>query len=360
MLANATKPNFCRLLSRNLLCSQHILRRAYSTSEGERLLNSFTNHESSGIPKGAGTDGPAGFELGRMHRLLDILHSPQHAWPVVHLAGSKGKGSTATMLAAILQQSGYRVGLYTSPHVMSLRERICIDSMPVSEADFDALVLSHKDILQRAAEQEQGQLSHFEVVTALAFEHFQNAQIDIAVVEAGLGGVRDATNVFSNANLKLAIITAIGREHEQALGGTIPAITGAKAGIMKAGRPVALDIIWKKAEQGGPQRVHMRLIGSHQAANAATAVAAALHLRQDGMDKISCGPPGAGSVVAGLQQAFLQGRFQVCRLQVGDDAEEPGPWVVLDASRGQHLQATSLATGKQLGCVGDQSCVRAS
>ncbi|PRW57665.1 putative dihydrofolate synthetase isoform X2 [Chlorella sorokiniana] len=207
-------------------------------------LERFVNYERKGVPAAAGTDSDSGFDLGRMRRLLADLGDPQAAWPAaVHVAGTKGKGSTVAMLAAILRAAGYKAGAYTSPHITCLNERISVGGAPISDAALDALVARHAAAIEAAAEREAaaGQaLSHFEIVTALAFKHFQEQQVDAAVIEVGLGGVRDATNVLQPASLAAAVVTAVGHDHAAALGGTIERIAAAKAGIMQAGRPVVL------------------------------------------------------------------------------------------------------------------------
>ena len=209
----------------------------YSTSALDWLA-SFTNYEQKGVPAAAGTDTADGFDLQRVHRLLDALGSPQTQWPAVHVAGTKGKGSTVAMIAAILKSSGYTVGTYTSPHITSLHERIAINGTPISSADLDALVAHHKATVEAAVKAENGALSHFEILTALAFKHFADSKIDVAVIETGLGGSRDATNVLPGDTLAAAVITAMGSDHLEALGGSSHSIASAKAGILKHKRPL--------------------------------------------------------------------------------------------------------------------------
>eukprot|EP00884_Botryococcus_braunii_P012742 jgi/Botrbrau1/21469/Bobra.0216s0077.1 len=131
-----------------------------------------------------------------MHRLLEALGNPQAAYPVVHVGGTKGKGSTASMLASILTASGYRTGLYTSPHVVGINERIQVNSQAIPEESLGNMVGQMQDTLEVARQREGGALSHFEVLTSLALNHFRQQQVEVAVVEVGLGGARDATNVF--------------------------------------------------------------------------------------------------------------------------------------------------------------------
>ena len=181
----------------------------------------------------------AAFSLGRMRRLLEVLDNPHHAFPVVHVAGTKGKGSTVAMLAAILDTAGYRTGRYMSPHVHSLGERICIGGIPILPAELAAaceIVRPAVDRLDQLADRRDGQrLTWFEVVTAVAFVHFAQAGVDIAVLETGLGGRLDATNVSRPI---VSVITSISLDHMKLLGRTVGRIATEKAGIIKRGCPV--------------------------------------------------------------------------------------------------------------------------
>jgi dihydrofolate synthase/folylpolyglutamate synthase len=160
------------------------------------------------------------------------LGDPQHRFRSVHVAGTNGKGSTSHMLAAVLQSAGYRTGLYTSPHLKSFTERIRIngDEIP-AEAVVD-FVGKHRHFL------EQLQPSFFEMTVGMAFDYFVRAQVDIAVVEVGLGGRLDSTNVLTP---ELSLITNISFDHQALLGNTLPEIAGEKAGIIKAGVPVVVS-----------------------------------------------------------------------------------------------------------------------
>jgi folylpolyglutamate synthase/dihydrofolate synthase len=144
------------------------------------------------------------------------------------------------MLSSILKHSGYTVGTYTSPHVVSFNERMAINGSSISSAALDALVKQYKSTIESTQQSENGAISHFEIVTALAFRYFADSKVDIAVIETGLGGTRDATNVLPPETVAAAVITAIGNDHAAALGGSIESIATAKAGIMKKTRPVVL------------------------------------------------------------------------------------------------------------------------
>jgi len=137
----------------------------------------------------------ATFSLGRMEKLLSLLGNPHKKIHTVHIAGTKGKGSTATMLAKMLEANGYKVGLYTSPHVVSLRERIAVNSQMISEQHMLALLNRAYAPVEKIAQEDPP--SFFEFMTALAFMHFADAKVDIAVIETGLGGRLDSTNVIT-------------------------------------------------------------------------------------------------------------------------------------------------------------------
>ncbi|EFJ52076.1 hypothetical protein VOLCADRAFT_116089 [Volvox carteri f. nagariensis] len=212
------------------------------------LLDSLVNYERSGIPPAAGTAGSSRFDLGRMHRLLAALGNPHMGLKAVHVAGSKGKGSTVTLLAHILAAAGYRTGVYTSPHLLALEERIAVAHpgavsrrpRPLPPDDLAFLIDRHGGAIRSTVAAEGGALSHFEVLTALAFRYFADCSVDVAVLETGLGGATDATNVVPGANLQAAVITALGMEHVEALGGSLRSIAAAKAGILRPGRPLVL------------------------------------------------------------------------------------------------------------------------
>lgn len=204
-------------------------------------MDSLKNYEKVGVPKGAGTDSDDGFDLGRMRRLMERLGNPHSQFKAVHIAGTKGKGSTAAFLSNILRAEGYSVGCYSSPHIQTIRERISLGRFgePVSAKALNCLFLQIKKILDQAMEHENGHISHFEIFTAMAFTLFARENVDIAVIEAGLGGARDATNIISSSGLAASVITTIGKEHLAALGGSLESIAMAKSGIIKHGCPVS-------------------------------------------------------------------------------------------------------------------------
>ncbi|KAK9866749.1 hypothetical protein WJX84_003192 [Apatococcus fuscideae] len=340
-------------------------------------------------------DGPQGFDLARMHSLLKAMGDPHQSWPAVHIAGSKGKGSTVAFLSSILRQSFSKVGAYSSPHLHSIEERIAINGKPISRQAFDQLAMDNRKLLEQTQKDCNGALTHFEALTALAFKHFQQQGVEMGVIETGLGGARDATNVFGD-QLQLAIITAVGTEHSAALGGSLESIAEAKAGIMKRHKPVVLahqpeaearKVLERKANElhcpvynaestiklhlkglqtsndqlrqnvfverlgvppdgplcGEPSSqqsgVSISLAGEHQLQNAATAVTAVLALRDSGILPSMT----TEMVLKGLQEASLPGRFQVGRLEAGNS--QHAHWLVCD---GAHTPASSKALADTL------------
>ena len=172
------------------------------------------------------------FGLARMNRLLAALGNPQRSFKSAHIAGTKGKGSTATMLAAMLRGCGYKVGLYTSPHILNIRERIRINGDKISESAFARGIASVAAIATKARVPEP---TYFEVLTAAAFQHFASEGVDLAVIETGMGGRLDATNVITP---EVVGLTSISLDHSAQLGDDLPAIAREKVGVIKKGIPV--------------------------------------------------------------------------------------------------------------------------
>jgi dihydrofolate synthase/folylpolyglutamate synthase len=248
---------------------------------------------------------PERFELERMVHFLEKLDSPHLAYPSIHIAGTKGKGSVAAHCAAALQAGGYKTGLYTSPHLHDFRERIQVDGEMISMRDFTSLV----DKLKPAVESTPG-LTSYELQTALAFIYFSQQHVDYAVLEVGMGGCLDSTNVITPL---VSVVTSISYDHTYVLGDTLSEIAGEKGGIIKPGVPVvsapqqeeALLVLEKLAEENGSEialvgreieyemgsatlegqsfmvkhsgnviALETRLLGQHQVENAVTAFAA--------------------------------------------------------------------------------------
>ena len=164
-------------------------------------------------------------------KLINYLNNPQDSFKSVHVAGTNGKGSTSHMLASVLQDAGYKVGLYTSPHLKDFRERIKLNGKMMPEQKVVDFVENHRSFF------EENQLSFFEMTVGLAFDYFKNEKVDIAIIEVGLGGRLDSTNVI---NPEVSVITTIGLDHTQFLGTTLAEIASEKAGIIKPKIPVVI------------------------------------------------------------------------------------------------------------------------
>lgn len=173
------------------------------------------------------------FDLTRLRGLLRDLGSPHAVGRFIHIAGTNGKGSVAAIIASILMSAGFRTGLYTSPHLVTFRERIRIDGEPISRDD----AIDGVDRLRPLVDRYPG-ITFFDVWTALAFDHFARHNVDISVIEAGLGGRLDSTNVIDPL---VSIITPVSMDHSDKLGSTLEAIAGEKAGIIKPGKPVVIS-----------------------------------------------------------------------------------------------------------------------
>jgi dihydrofolate synthase/folylpolyglutamate synthase len=243
------------------------------------------------------------------------LNHPEKKFKSIHVAGTNGKGSTSHMLASILQEAGYKVGLYTSPHLKNFTERIRINGNEISEEYVHNFILEHKPFL------ELQQLSFFEMTVGLAFNYFADEKVDVAVIEVGMGGRLDSTNIITPL---LSIITNIGLDHTQFLGETLPEIAFEKAGIIKKGIPV---IIGEKQDETTPVFIdkakntnspihfasdHFKsyktdLLGDYQKKNANTVVNAIQHLTYFKIDKNHI-KKGLLNVV---KNTNLKGRWQI-------------------------------------------------
>jgi dihydrofolate synthase / folylpolyglutamate synthase len=259
-----------------------------------------------------------GVELGleRIQRLLQDLGNPQDRVPVIHVAGSNGKGSTCAYLSTVLLEAGYRVGRYTSPHLVSWTERISLNGQDIDPEVFQKLL--HQTIA--AIDPAHSSPTQFEVITAAAWLYFAEQQVDVAVMEVGLGGRLDATNVCDRP--LVSVITSLSREHWQRLGNTLGKITFEKAGILKPGCPaviapqpseaeavlkerlIALDcpVIWATPELS--QSYSLGLPGEHQKINAALAIATFQILQQQGWQIT------AEHITQGMAKTLWRGRLQ--------------------------------------------------
>ena len=288
------------------------------------------------------TYSPARFKLERMQALVESLGNPQEFYPCIHVAGTKGKGSVAVLCASALRQAGYKVGLYTSPHLDDYAERIQINGEFIPHADLVDMVEQVKPYVAAIPE-----LTTFEITTALAFMYFAQQEVSAAVIEVGLGGRLDATNVVVP---EVSVITSISYDHTYLLGDTLGEIAGEKAGIIKPGVHVVVSpqvekarlVIEKVANERSapliqvgrdlmfestshslenqtlsvwsldvdgqtPVPLTIPLLGAHQVVNAATAFAALRVFNQNGY-KIR-----TGDIQVGFANAFWPGRFEIAQ-----------------------------------------------
>ncbi|MEM4728627.1 MAG: folylpolyglutamate synthase/dihydrofolate synthase family protein [Thermoplasmata archaeon] len=188
--------------------------------------------------------------LSRVRRLMEELGNPHLAYRTIHVTGTNGKGSVCRMLACILESAGYRTGLYLSPHLERFNERISINGRNIPDASLERAVRKVRPIVDAMAEKGH-QCTYFEATTAMAFEHFRRAKVDIAVIEVGLGGRLDATNVIEPI---VSVITNVSLEHTEHLGATVERVAAEKAGIIKPGAPV-VTAAWDRAALGVIERV---------------------------------------------------------------------------------------------------------
>lgn len=310
-----------------------------------------------------------GIKLGleTITAILTQLGNPQNDYPIIHIAGTNGKGSVAAMLSTILHTAGYRVGRYTSPHLERFNERICINNQPIGD---DEVMCSHEKV-QSIPQPDRG-LTFFEVTTAMALERFSRHKVDWAVVETGMGGRLDATNAVSP---QLTIITNISLEHKSYLGTTLAAIAGEKAGIIKSGIPLVTGVSQPRAKsvilhrakvqqapvylKGRDFRCRRRgnrrmsyygmhhtlrdillgLSGNHQIENGALALAACEILSQSGGATLS-----SDVIRQGLQQTQWPGRLEIVSER---------PWVILDGAH--NLMAARKLSRHLKECYADKN-----
>jgi dihydrofolate synthase/folylpolyglutamate synthase len=319
---------------------------------------------------------PHKFDLAHMRVLLEAMDHPERRFPSVLIAGTNGKGSTAATLASILRASGLKTGLYTSPHLVRINERIQLNGEAISDENFAALQESVEGFADRLVK--RGELpwhpSFFEMMTAIAFEHFAREKVELAVLEVGMGGRLDATNVVEPL---VSVITDISLDHQKYLGNTVGEIAREKVGILRPGRavvtlpqqPEANDVIGNTILEVGALAVNAvpyvppvspassqylvpsteirasssehrmfvyryplqvlgeeilvetALVGRHQLRNVALAIAAAVELNRQGFGEIT-----AKSIESGVRETRWPGRFQVI-------AARPGwPEIVIDVA----------------------------
>ena len=262
-------------------------------------------------------DGSTAFkkDLTNILALSKELGFPEQKFKSIHVAGTNGKGSTSHILASILQEAGYKVGLYTSPHLKNFTERIRINGVEISEEKVTEFINGNKDFL------EQQKMSFFEMTVGLAFDYFASEKVDIAIIEVGLGGRLDSTNSITP---EVAVITNIGLDHTQFLGETLPEIAFEKAGIIKKNIPVVIGeeqaavkgvFIAKAAKEGAPiyfasdasETYISDLVGDYQIQNSKTAVAAIKILKGYQVSKENI----KNGLLNVVKNTNLKGRWQV-------------------------------------------------
>ena len=273
--------------------------------------------------------------LEPIQALMDRLGHPDRKFPSIHVGGTSGKGSTSTFLASILQDAGYKIGLFTKPHLESVRERFVINGLPIQPEEI-------MEQIERIGKVEADKPTWFELTTAIAFQYFAEQHVDFGVIEVGLGGKFDSTNVI---NPELSILTNVGLDHTDILGDTIEKIALEKVGIFKLGKPVVsgvvqpsiIEIVEKQAskrradlkligrdfgywhevlDEGGSRfdfamngeelpGINVSMMGKHQVVNASVAAAAALSLRKAGYTIPT------SAIYSGLQRTKLPGRMEI-------------------------------------------------
>ena len=182
--------------------------------------------------------------LGRMQRAVDLLGNPEKTYPIIHVTGTNGKGSTIAFMRELFVAHGKKVGTFTSPHIVSIHDRICINGQPIADADFIRLAEQVNE-MEKTLLQTYDQLSFFELLTLIALLYFKEQGVDIVLLEVGIGGLLDTTNVVTG---EIAVITSIGLDHQETLGDSLEEIAEQKAGIFKAGKKAVIAKLTPEAE----------------------------------------------------------------------------------------------------------------
>ena len=346
-------------------------------------LNSLTNYERAKRTQYT----PGNFGLARMNRILAALDNPHRSFKSVHIAGTKGKGSTAAMVSEMIRACGLKVGVYTSPHILDIRERIVVDGSMISEAAFARSIAAVASVVKKAKVPEP---TYFEVMTAAAFNYFASEGVELAVVEVGMGGRLDSTNVITP---EVVAITSISFDHMLQLGTDLTSIAREKAGVIKKGvpvvsapqRPNVKEVLREAAEAAGStlrfadenvdfsyrfefsrsagrhariclttdnckfEHLHVPLYGEHQAGNCALALNVLDALKLRGL------PIDDQQAMAGLANVKLAGRMQMLsenpRVLV-DGAHNAASIDALMRSIGQHIPYDSMVV--IFGCQKDK------
>jgi dihydrofolate synthase/folylpolyglutamate synthase len=371
--ATRSKVSVGQLRKRPARTYESALRYLFSQTDYEQMLRVRYNRDT--------------FSLDRMRNLMKVLGDPQKEIRTVHIAGTKGKGSTCTMLARMLQACGHKVGLYTSPHITDVRERIQVNSEMISQAALTRLICRVEPLIETMIADKP---TFFEIFTAMAFCHYLDEQVDVAVIETGMGGRLDSTNVLEPV---VCGLTSISKDHMHQLGTTLSKIAAEKGGILKANIPavsvpqvpeakrvlkrIARDMkttlmftgedieFSYRVESSRTSGCHTRiclttprsrfehlpvpLLGEHQALNCGLALALLDELKNQGMeidDK---------AAIAGLAGVYLPGRMEMIsqdpRILV-DGAHNAASMHALMRAIGQHIPYDSMVM--IFGCAADK------
>ena len=182
--------------------------------------------------------------LGRMQQAVDLLGNPEKTYPIIHVTGTNGKGSTIAFMRELFAVHGKKVGTFTSPHIISIHDRICINGQAIADADFIRLAEQVKE-MEKTLLETHDQLSFFELLTLIALLYFKEQDVDLVLLEVGIGGLLDTTNVVTG---EIAVITSIGLDHQETLGDSLEEIAEQKAGIFKAGKKAVIAKLALEAE----------------------------------------------------------------------------------------------------------------
>ena len=188
--------------------------------------------------------------LGRMQQAVTLLGNPERSYPTIHVTGTNGKGSTIAFMRQLFAEHGRKTGSFTSPHMISIHDRICINGQPIASADFIRLGQQVQKMEQELLKSHD-QLSYFEILTVIAFLYFKEQAVDLALIEVGIGGLLDTTNVITG---DIAVISSVGLDHQETLGRSLTAIAEQKAGIFKTGRPAVIGPLPEEARLVCKQR----------------------------------------------------------------------------------------------------------
>jgi len=326
--------------------------------------------------------------LDRIADLVDLLGSPQRSYPVIHVTGTNGKSSTARLIETLLRERGLRTGLFTSPHLTTVRERIVIDGEPISEEAFAATYRDVLPYLELVDGKHEQRLSYFETLTGMAYAAFADAPVDVAVVEVGMGGAWDATNV---ADAVVSVVTPVGLDHTAHLGPTLEEIAAEKAGIIKPGGiavlaqqplPAAEVLLRRVVEVGataaregmefgvlhrdvavGGQMLRLQglhavyedlflpLFGAHQASNAACALAAVEAFAHGAPSRTGGDLAAATRIAAGedfqgsgeLDPALVRSAFAKASSPGRLEIARTGPTVLVDSAHNPAGMAATVA-----------------